>query len=559
MLVSAAVERTLFKDKNGGATHYTIIKHRFLSFLIWQSLQSTLLLLLSKILFLSPFTQTPFVPTFLSLISFFSFHFSLLLFSVSLFFLSSPSPFPSASPVDLLIGLARLLFISKGSAEPELRRKIRVSLSFVLFVSLCAVAGAVSVVCMCWACDIYHVESRSRRYSVYGKLGFRGFVLGLIYGFHYVYKQRWLLRFPIIQRPPFFSFKIGLPLAVGQALKFSAAGYLLSGVLAFFLLNGYTSQDTMGKFISEQIIFYIGSFVVIVSWELSHHLHQVLQTKRFIFAPPKGSAAAETNPSEPLLDALEESTPKSLLQYLAYLDLCMVCESNVDTWRRAAFFEETGETYKRVIAVCLRPLEQLTLKLNESLDSSSIENSFQLSSQLRTPAVGPEYSKLCESFYNTQLCAWCARIVASLTARSHKEDRFGIAQLSGSNAAVISTLLSCLLAVETLMGKKTNLQSPNHLMGPAGIRWATISTERRDSTVGATGKRRDSPFYAKAYAIADVLRTSIYCIVSAFHDEMLNNSKAGHLEKDWIISGKPLYGTRELLLEKLRLFLDYQA
>ncbi|CAI9767405.1 unnamed protein product [Fraxinus pennsylvanica] len=495
MSVSAAVERTLFKDKNGGATHFSIIKHRFLSFLIWQALQSTLLLFLSKTLFLSPFTRPSCTPNFLSLFYFFSFHFSLLLFAIFVFFLCSPNQLPSASPLDLLLSLARLLFLSKGLAEPELRRKIK----------------------------------------------------------------RWLLRFPIIQRPPFFSFKIGLPLAVGQALKFSAAGYLISGVLAFFLPNGYTSQDTMGKFISEQIIFYIGSFVVILCWELSHHLHQVIHTKRFVFAPPKGSAAAETNPSELLLETLEESTPKSLLQYLAYLDLCMLCESNVDTWRRAAFFEETGATYKRVIAVCLRPLEQLTLKRNGSLDSSLIENSFQLSSQLRTPAMGPEYSKVCESFYDTQLCAWCARIVASLTARSHKEDRFGIAQLSGSNGAVISTLLSCLLAVETLMGKKTNLQSPNQLMGPAGIRWATRSTERGDSTVGAAGKRRESPFYANAYAIADILRTSIYCIVSAFHDEMLNSSKAGHLEKDWVISSKPLYGTRELLLQKLRLFLDYQA
>lgn len=157
-----------------------------------------------------------------------------------------------------------------------------------------------------------------------------------------------------------------------------------------------------------------------------------------------------------------------------------------------------------------------------------------------------------------QLYAWCARIVASLTARSHNEDKFGVSQISGSNAAVISTLLSCLLAVETLMGKKTNIQSA-HLMGPAGIKWATINTRRRESTSGAMGKIRGTPLYAKAYSLADILKTSIYCIVSAFHNEMLNSGKAGLLEKDWIISGKPLYGTHELLLHKLRLFLDFQA
>ncbi|KAL0417322.1 UNVERIFIED_CONTAM: putative receptor-like protein kinase [Sesamum latifolium] len=328
---------------------------------------------------------------------------------------------------------------------------------------------------------------------------------------------------------------MGLPLSVGQALKFSAVGCAISGVLAFFLPTEYRSQGSAGKFIAEQIIFYIGSFVVILCWELSHHLHQVLHTKRFVFAPPKGSAAAETNPSEPLLATLEESTPKSLLQYLAYLDLCMVCENNVDTWRRAAFFEETGETYRRVIASCLRPLDQFTQKLAEGLESSSAEKPLQLADQLSSPTDRLAVLKLNESFHDSQLCAWCARIVASLTARSHKEDRFGVAQLSGSNAAVISTLLSTLLAVETLMGKKTNIQNA-HFMGPAGIKWATMNTGRRVSTSGAMGKIRGSPLYAKAYSLADVLKTSIYCIVSAFHNEMLNSGKAGLLEKDWIIS-----------------------
>ena len=153
-----------------------------------------------------------------------------------------------------------------------------------------------------------------------------------------------------------------------------------------------------------------------------------------------------------------------------------------------------------------------------------------------------------------QLCAWCSWAVASLTARSHKEDRFGVAQLSGSNAAVISTLLSCLLAVETFLGKKTSLQSPNALMGLAGIKWATVTTARSDAATSVVGKKRGFPLHSQAYAIADVLRTSIYCIVSAFHEEMLTGAKAGLLEKDWIIGGKPLYGTRELLLQKLHLF-----
>ncbi|KAL8457182.1 hypothetical protein ACS0TY_035143 [Phlomoides rotata] len=560
MSISAAVERTLFKDKDGGGGGglTSIIKHRFLSFLIWQSLQSTFLLLLTKTLTLSPFTKNPYTPNFHSLVSFISFHLSLLLFAVSLFFVSSTHPLPYASPFQISLSFIRLIFVS-GGENNLLRRKVRVSLSFLLFVILCAVTGAVSVISVCWGCDVYYdAESRWTRVGILGNLGFRGFAVGLLYGLHYVYKQRWVFGFPIIQRPPFFSFKMALPISVGQAFRFSTVAYGLSGVLALFLPIEYRNQSSMGQFIVEQIIFYIGSFVVFLCWELSHHLHQILHTKRFVFAPPKGSAAAETNPSEPLLATIEESTPNSLLQYLAYLDLCMVCENNVDTWRRAAFFEETGETYKRVIDACLRPLEQFTQKLAEGLESSSAEKSMQLSDQLSSPAERLAVLKLHESFFDSQLYAWCARIVASLTARSRKEDKFGVAQLSGSNVAVISTLLSSLLAVETLIGKKTNIQSA-HLMGPAGIKWATINTGRRESTSGAMGKIRGSPLYAKAYSLADVLKTSTYCIVSAFHNEMVSSGKAGLLEKDWIISSKPLYGTHELLLHKLRLFLDFQA
>ncbi|CAL5355457.1 unnamed protein product [Camellia sinensis] len=445
---------------------------------------------------------------------------------------ASPQPHTAATPLELSLGLLRLLFVSGAQPlSPDFRRRARVSLVFVLFVTACALSGLLAVICVCWKCfeDSFDRGSRARR--LLGTLGFRGFAIGFFYGVCYLYKRRWVLEFPIIQ-----GFKMGLPSAIRQALKLSSAAYFFSAVLAVFLHYEFKGQVTM-----------------------------VLHTRRFIFAPPKGSAAAETNPSEPLLTALER-TPRSLMQYLAYLDLCMVCESNVDTWRRAAFFEETGDTYKRVIIVCLRPLEQFAAKLGEGLESS-VDKSFQLGHQLQLPTDPQLGSRLHEIFYDFQvlifgLCAWCARIVSSLTVHSHKEDRFGVAQLSGSNTAVISTLLSCLLAVETFMGKKTNLQSsPNYLMGPAGIKWATLSTGRREtaSAMGVTGKRRGSPLYSKAYSMADILRTSIYCIVSAFHDEMMSSAKAGFLEKEWIISGKPLYGTRDLLLQKLRLFLDFQA
>lgn len=479
-----------------------VLKNRLVGFLLWQSILSSLIFLVFTTMIVT--WRSPSAIT----ISFFSFHLAQLLFSVSLSTVLSPRP------------------------------KFRHSLLVLL--AAAAVSGFVSAVSFC---------------GVNGRIGFKGFASGLFYAFFYIYKQRWVLQFPIIQRSPFFSFKMEIPSAIIWALKLSAAAYLFSALLLVFLPHHFSTDLKLGNFFPQHIISFAVSFSTFLCWELAHHLLQVLHTKRFVFAPPKGSAAAETNPSEPLLAALEESSP-TLLKYLAYLDLCMVCENNVDYWRRAAFFEESGETYRRVAAVCLRPLEQLASELVQGLEGPPDDKEYRISDQLQS-STNPQWNSRCHELMNNfQLCTWSARAIASLTAHSHKEDRFGVAQLSGSNAAVISTLLSCLLAVEILMGKKSSLQPSRHLMGSFGIKVDTFSTRRRDVR---TGKRRDDRLYSKAYAMADILRTSIYCVVSAFYHEMLTSAEASLLEKDWITSGKPPIGTRELLSKKLHLFLDFQA
>ncbi|PWA92279.1 Nucleoporin protein Ndc1-Nup [Artemisia annua] len=521
---------------NTMGTTTAMIQTRFSSFLIHQSIQSTIIYILYKTL-ISPPTTSHFL-------SFIFFHLSLLLFSTSLFIVSSPQPVRGVSLLELLFGVVKLVFVYRGQPLPDgFRVRVRVSFRFLVFVVSAVVSGFGCVVCLCGGLGLGL------------GLGFRGLVIGLFYGVYYVFKRRWVLEFPIVQRPLFFSYKMGVRKAIVKAVRLSSAGYLVSLAMPIFIKE-HKDKRTMGSFFAEQMIFYFASFVVFLCWELNCHLLQVFLTERYLFAPTKGSAAAETNPSDHLLAALEESTSRSLIRYLAYLDLCMVSESNVDTWRRAAFFEETGETYKKVIGVCLKPLEQLTLELSEGLGSLP-EKSFQLSNQLRSSNEPP---RLYEPFYDHQICAWCARIVTSLTIRSHKEDRFGVAQLSGCNAATTSTLLACLLAVEAVMGKKTNLQSSNQfLMGPADIKWAALGQRRKDITNGMTSSKKDGPHYAKAYYMADILRTSIYQIVSNFHHEMVTSSKNGLLEKDWITTGKPLYGSRELLVHKLKMFLEFQA
>ncbi|CAN1140543.1 hypothetical protein LINPERPRIM_LOCUS24907 [Linum perenne] len=531
-----------------------VVKNRFLGFLIWQSISSTAIFLFFKILLFSTLPSPPSSSLFsaqslfVSILSFVAFHLSQLLISASVSSVSSPQPVSPASLLQVVNALLRLLFVSGDSfSSPDLRRRAKVSLNLAAFVVAAFFSGVLSSLSIFGWVAYGEVQAITR-------VGFRGLVVGLLYAFIFVYRRRWVLHFPIIQRPPFFSFKMGIPSASKRALRLSTTAYLLSSALVMFLPA--TSGSTMTKLLLDQIAIFMGIFCVVLCWEISQQLYQVLHTKRFIFAPPKGSAAAETNPTEPLIAALEETASDSLPRYLAYLDLCMVCENNVDIWRRAAFFEETGEIYRKVTAVILRPLEELASKLREGLEGSSADMEYQLFKQLQSATDTQLPSRSYEPLNNFQKIAWCARAVSSLTAHSHEEDRYGVAQLSGSSAATVSTLLSCLLAVEAFMGKKTHLQSPNQLLGPAGIRWAPLNTGKRDVPMI---KRRAGPLHSKAYAIADVLRTSIYCIVSTFHKEMAGSAKAGLLEKDWITETKPLYGTRELLVQKLNLFLDYRC
>ncbi|KAM7278331.1 hypothetical protein ACFE04_005465 [Oxalis oulophora] len=71
-------------------------------------------------------------------------------------------------------------------------------------------------------------------------------------------------------------------------------------------LQSYGIPESAGsdvlKSASESIIDLAAIFAMLFGGEL-----HVLHAKRFKFAPSQGSAAAETNPSKPLLSALEES------------------------------------------------------------------------------------------------------------------------------------------------------------------------------------------------------------------------------------------------------------
>ncbi|KAM7266707.1 hypothetical protein ACFE04_004604 [Oxalis oulophora] len=354
---------------------------RLIGFMIWQSITSTLIFIIYKtLIFLNSTTTTTLTTLIITLLTF---QLSQFIFSLSLTILSSPNSIRPASPLQLLSSLFRLLLLSSSSDDDDdfIRKKVKLSLSFILFIAAASFSGFVAVLSLC-------LRRISDDDIDVARLGFKGFTIGLLYAVVFLWNNRWVLDFPIVQRAPFFSFKIGLPLAATRALKFSILSLVCSWLQT--LLLDKKIQLIRGNHFADSIIFISASFIMFLCWELNYHLHRVLHTKRFKFAPLQGSAAAETNPSEPLLSALEESIDGTLLQYLAYLDLRLVCESNVDIWRRAAFFEETSETYKRVITVCLKPLEQLASKLGKLESSSHLSNQLLLPS---TPNLDSNYSE----------------------------------------------------------------------------------------------------------------------------------------------------------------------
>lgn len=182
-----------------------VVKNRFLGFLIWQSIPSTAVFLFFRAFFSTVYSAEthsssfPLLPSLIVFVAFLAFHLSQLLFSASLSVVSSPQPHPSATLLELALKLIRVLVFPGGSepyGSPEFRRRARVSLCYVLFSVAAALSGLVAIASVCW---VSPTGEHGNGVRLVGRVGFRGFVAGLIYGAHYVYKHRWVLEFPIIQ------------------------------------------------------------------------------------------------------------------------------------------------------------------------------------------------------------------------------------------------------------------------------------------------------------------------------------------------------------------------
>jgi nucleoporin NDC1 len=141
-------------------------------------------------------------------------------------------------------------------------------------------------------------------------------------------------------------------------------------------------------------------------------------------------------------------------------------------------------------------------------------------------------------------------------AASRTEDEFGVAQLSGSNARVISTLLSTLLAIES--AQKAGLfytKSRQH-----GNLFLLLRPLLKSQSLGASFSRVAYVPH-KAAALSDVVRVSLHVITEAFASDMLvfrPGSGPVPDDQDWLPSGSPAFGTRAAHIERLRAILDFR-
>ncbi|CAM6111032.1 unnamed protein product [Calypogeia fissa] len=263
---------------------------------------------------------------------------------------------------------------------------------------------------------------------------------------------------------------------------------------------------------------------------------------------------------------------KSLLRRLVLLSstrLSLTFAMFVDTWRRAAIFEETGDTCRRLISVCLKRLDGLTRMLAQGLEGSEADKGIgSLRWQIELPdgeyqRLPFQQGELLSSFQDFRTCALCARTVPSRTSISRSEDKYGVAQLHSCNAAVFSSLLSCLVFLEVYLGRRSSASGVT--FGQKRVNWTVPGTfafsEKDKRKSNLFGKR--SVLHKKAYALGHVLRTCLYQIVYASYEEMVVVGSAGKgsflATKDWLSEKKPLYGTYDMHIEKLIVLLPYQV
>lgn len=383
-----------------------------------------------------------------------------------------------------------------------------------------------------------------------------GVCFGVFYSVHHLYFCHWMVKFPIIQRLFFFRLKTAFYESVTFTWKWAPLSALLEEVL-IFIFEGYgkVNGNTWMKMLAKNVL---STSFVLFCWQLGDHLMEIIFTERHKFGPPLGSVEADRSPNAKLLEALEYNGTSFFapwLRHLATFDLCHVAETNVDAWRRSALFDLGDSTYKRVIDSCLGNVNSLTEKITAVLGDKTRCD------------VAITVNTLDCLFGDFQLVSWSARASSSLTARSRSDDQMGAAQLTRSNSRVVSSLLSCLLALEALSDHLRTTRKPNSGSASVSRRRSWLEPLRRSNLYVLFGSvlvdEAQAVLPKPVAAMEDVLKGCIYRIV-AVHGKEMGIGKTEWLVQrrgapNWSSKEEPVFGIQEKLVAKLEQFVMYQA
>lgn len=171
-----------------------------------------------------------------------------------------------------------------------------------------------------------------------------------------------------------------------------------------------------------------------------------------------------------------------------------------------------------------------------------------------------------------QLCAWSIRTATALTIASLRDDQKGTAQLSGSNAAVLSSLLSALMAcqelaltgeapdqllrstVQLISGFPVSLHLLSTLLPPKRATQAIPSARPHLQKVrNITEAIARGPVCKEAVAMADILQGCVHRIGTAFGEEIVPKWKQRGTNAAWFSTGgSPLFATEDDHVEKMK-------
>lgn len=171
-----------------------------------------------------------------------------------------------------------------------------------------------------------------------------------------------------------------------------------------------------------------------------------------------------------------------------------------------------------------------------------------------------------------QLCAWSIRTATALTIASLQDDQKGTAQLSGSNAAVLSSLLSALMACQelALTGEAPNklLRFSAQLLSGFPFSWplvhALLPPQRTIQAIPSARPHLQNvrsiteaiargPVCKEAVAMADILQGCVHRLGTAFGEEIVPKWKPRGTNAAWFSTGSsPLFATEEDHVEKMK-------